>query len=207
MIPVIYEDQWLLILDKPEGLLVIPTPKAETHTLTGILNERLKKDNIPYRLHPCHRLDRDTSGLIIYAKGKSIQKKMMDGFRDKKIKKKYIAFVQGCPRISDGQITDRIEGRPAVTKYRILECRDDFSVVEASPVTGRTNQIRLHFKQLGNPILGDTRFVFRRHFKVKAKRLCLHAKSLEFIHPITGEKIFAESELPDKMCQMLERRQ
>ena len=84
MISVIFEDQWFLIADKPSGLLVIPTPKNETHTLTNLLNDKLKKDNIPYRLHPCHRLDRDTSGLVIYAKGKSVQKKMMDEFRAKK---------------------------------------------------------------------------------------------------------------------------
>jgi 23S rRNA pseudouridine1911/1915/1917 synthase len=206
VIPVAFEDQWLLILDKPEGLLVIPTPKGEDRTLTNLLNEGLKRDNVPYRLHPCHRLDRDTSGLIVYAKGKSIQKKMMDEFRDRKIKKTYIAFVQGRLKNPNGQITAPIEGRPAVTKYRVLQARDGFSVVEVAPETGRKNQIRLHFKRLGNPILGDTRFVFRRHFKVKAKRLCLHANALEFAHPVTGKKIFAQSQLPAKMGQMLERR-
>ena len=78
MVPVIYEDEWLVIVDKPSGLLVIPTPKNERHTLTNMLNEQLQKDGVTYRLHPCHRLDRDTSGLVIYAKGKAMQQKMME---------------------------------------------------------------------------------------------------------------------------------
>ena len=87
-ISIIYEDDWLLVADKPSGLLVIPTPKKESRTLTNILNEDLQNRGIPYRLHPCHRLDRETSGLIIYAKGKSVQQKMMHEFKEKKVKKK-----------------------------------------------------------------------------------------------------------------------
>lgn len=198
-----FEDQWLLIADKPSGMLVIPTPKDERHTLTNLLNEKLKKENISYRLHPCHRLDRDTSGLIIYAKGKSVQKKMMDEFKNKRIKKTYIAFVQGKLPRPQGQITNPVEGQQALTRYRVIEQKKDFSIVEVSPLTGRKNQIRLHFKQIGNPILGDTRFVFRRNFKVKAKRMCLHAKTLEFMHPVTGEKVRVETELPEKMMSLL----
>ena len=89
-IPVVYEDDWLLIADKPAGLLTIPSPGKVRRTLTGILNEDLKKKGLLYRLHPCHRLDRETSGLIIYAKGKSVQKKMMDEFRNGKVKKTLI---------------------------------------------------------------------------------------------------------------------
>lgn len=203
MISTIYEDQWLLIVDKPSGMLVIPTPKGESHTLTNILNEDLKKRNIPYRLHPCHRLDRDTSGLMIYAKGKSTQQKMMDEFKDKKVRKTYVAFVQDTPRPPQGEIKNIIQDGQAVTRYRVIEKKNGFSVVEVNPVTGRKNQIRLHFKKIGNPILGDDRFVFRRDFKIKAKRLCLHAKAIEFIHPVTGQMVRAESTLPEKMANFL----
>jgi len=200
-----YEDQWLLIVDKPTGLLVIPTPKNEKHTLTNLLNEKAKKENILYRLHPCHRLDRDTSGLIIYAKGKSTQQKMMDEFKNKRIKKTYIAFVQGKLPAGEGEIRKRIEGQDSLTRYKVIRQSNDFGIVAVMPVTGRKNQIRIHFRQIGNPILGDTRFVFRRHFKIKVNRLCLHAKALEFIHPITKQKITVETELPDKMKKFLER--
>ncbi|MBU1090264.1 MAG: RluA family pseudouridine synthase, partial [Candidatus Omnitrophica bacterium] len=84
-IPIIFEDDWLLVVDKPTGLLVIPTPKKEKRTLTSILNEEFKSRGAEYNLHPCHRLDRETSGLIIYAKGKSAQKKTAELFRQKKI--------------------------------------------------------------------------------------------------------------------------
>jgi len=192
-----------MVVDKPSGLLVIPTPKNEANTLTNILNEGLKQGHAPYRAHPCHRLDRDTSGLVIYAKGKATQKKMMDEFKAQRVKKAYVAFVQGRLARPHGEIRTPIEGKTAVTRYRLAEQRPAWSVIEVFPLTGRTNQIRVHFRQIGNPILGDTRFVFRRHFTVKAKRLCLHATRLEFTHPITGEEITVESELPEKMRDMM----
>lgn len=195
-IPVVYEDAWLLIADKPSGLLTIPTPKRETRTLTSILNDDLETRQINYRLHPCHRLDRETSGLIIYAKGKSTQKKIMDLFRQHKVAKKYIAFVRGCPAQSRGEIKFPVDGLNAVTKYKVIEKRGNFAIVEAIPLTGRTNQIRIHFKRLGCPLLGETRFAFRRDFKFKAKRLCLHAAALEFLHPVTGKIISVSSCLP-----------
>jgi len=205
MIPVIYEDDWLLIVNKPSGLLVIPTPRNERRTLTNILNEDLIKRAVLYRLHPCHRLDRETSGLIIYAKGKSIQKKMMDEFRYKKVKKTYIAFVQGLLRQAQGEIRIPIEGLAATTRYKIIEKRRDFTVVEVNPLTGRTNQIRIHFKRIGHPLVGETRFAFRRDAVLKAKRVCLHAQSLEFIHPLTEKTIRVDIDLPADLGEFLKR--
>lgn len=204
-IPVIYEDAWLLIVDKPQGLLTIPTPKKELSTLTGILNEGLEKKGLSYRLHPCHRLDRETSGLIIYAKGKSAQKKMMEEFKQRKVKKTYVAFVQGTLPQSQGKINTPVEGISAFTKYKVIQKRKDFSIVEVEPLTGRTNQIRIHFRHIGHPILGETKYAFRRDFRLKAKRLCLHAKHLEFIHPITKERISLNIKLPMDLREFLKR--
>ncbi|MFA4889142.1 MAG: RluA family pseudouridine synthase [Candidatus Omnitrophota bacterium] len=195
-IPIIYEDEWLLVLNKPSGLLTIPTPKKESRTLSSILNQDLAERKLSYRLHPCHRLDRDTSGLIIYAKGKSIQQKMMEAFRLKKVKKTYIALVNGNLTASRGEINNRIEGQAALTHYKLIANKKDFAIVEVSPLTGRTNQIRIHFKQIGHPILGDSRFAFRRDFLVKAKRLMLHAKTIEFPHPVTGKRLQLHAPLP-----------
>jgi 23S rRNA pseudouridine1911/1915/1917 synthase len=203
-IPIVYEDDWLLVVDKPSGLLTIPTPKKESRTLTSILNDDLIERKIAYRLHPCHRLDRETSGLVIYAKGKSVQEKMMEAFRARSIKKTYIAFVRGCPARTEGEMKNQIEGQPAQTKYKVISKKKDFSVVEALPVTGRTNQIRIHFKQLGHPILGETKFAFRKDFAIKAKRLCLHAQSLEFIHPVAHKFIRLTCGLPKDLQQFLE---
>jgi 23S rRNA pseudouridine1911/1915/1917 synthase len=205
MISVIYEDDWLLIVNKPSGLLVIPTPKNERRTLTNILNEDLIKKAILYRLHPCHRLDRETSGLIVYAKGKSIQKKMMDQFKLKQIKKTYIAFVHRILSKNQGKINTPIEGKPAVTKYRVIQRRKNFTIVEVVPFTGRTNQIRIHFKHIGHPVVGETKFAFRRDFALKAKRLCLYASSLEFTHPITKEVIFLSTEIPLDLEEFLKK--
>jgi 23S rRNA pseudouridine1911/1915/1917 synthase len=204
-IPVVFEDEWLLIADKPSGLLVIPTPKNEKRTLTSILNEDLESKGVSYRLHPCHRLDRETSGLIIYAKGKSIQQKMMEEFKDRKVSKTYVAFVQGSPSEKEGEISLTLEGKPAITKYKLLEIRKDFAILELSPLTGRTNQIRIHLKHIGLPILGETKYAFRRDFKIKAKRLCLQAQELHFPHPITGKLVQVKVGLAEDLLSFLKK--
>ena len=204
-IPVVYEDEWFLVADKPAGLLVVPTPKKEARTLTSILNEDALLKGYSYRLSPCHRLDRDTSGLIIYAKGKAARKKMEDIFRERKIKKSYFSLVSGIPPKKESRITALVFGLSATTDYRVVKKWKDFSELEVSPLTGRTNQIRLHLKQLGCPILGDYRFALRRDFKIKAKRLCLHAKGLEFRHPFTGSRIRLEAPLPQDLRELLQR--
>lgn len=192
-IPIIYEDQWLLIADKPSGLLTVPTPKNERRTLTSILD-----------LYPCHRLDRETSGLIIYAKDESTRQKMADEFRNRKVKKTYIAFVRGIPQKNQGEIKNRIEGLSAETRYKVIEKRKDFAILEVNPLTGRTNQIRIHLKQIGHPILGESKFAFRRDFTVKAKRLMLQAKELSFPHPVTGAPVQVRLEIAADMAGFLE---
>lgn len=202
-IPVVYEDGWLLVADKPSGLLVIPTPKNEPRTLTSILNDESRIKKLSYQFHPCHRLDRETSGLIIYAKGSSVQKKMMQEFKDRKVKKTYIAFLQGKFLQKTGEITMPLEGCFALTKYRVVRQLKDFSVAEVFPVTGRTNQIRIHFKKIGHPVVGEDRFAFRKDYALRAKRLCLHARTVEFIHPVTKENLRLDSPLPLDMEKFL----
>lgn len=202
-IPVLFEDNWFMILNKPSGLLVVPARKNHARTLTGILNDDLKEKGLPYRLHPCHRLDRETSGLIVYAKGKSAQKKMMDIFKDKKIKKTYIAFIQGRLSREEGEIKGDIEGLTAVTRYRVIAERKDFSILRIIPLTGRTNQIRIHFKHIGHPLVGESKFAFRKDYKLKAKRVCLHAKTLEFVHPLTGMPVIVDTDLPADLKKFL----
>lgn len=202
-IPIVYEDEWLMVLNKPAGLLVIPTLKKEPRTLTSILNDDAAKNNKPYRLHPCHRLDRDTSGLIIYAKGQAREKKMAELFKNRKVKKTYLALVGGCPARNPGRITNPIEGKSAVTNYRVVEKRNGFSILEVQPLTGRTNQIRIHLKQLGYPVLGEDKFALRRDFKIKAKKLCLHAQRLEFKHPLSGKLLSLCAELPQYLKEFL----
>jgi len=203
-IPVVYEDDWLLVVNKPAGLLSVPTPKNEARTLTSILNQDAQERSLKYRLHPCHRLDRDTSGLIIYAKGRSIQKKMMDAFRQRLVSKKYIAFVHGKLPHSAGEISSAIEGKNALTKYKVQEEKSNYSVVEVMPLTGRTNQIRIHFKNIQHPLVGEDKFVFRRDFPLRFKHLCLEANELNFRHPVTGKDVRISIGLPQDLNDFLE---
>ena len=202
-IPIIYEDSWLLIVNKPSGLLTIPAPEKQGFTLLKILNDGLKMKNQGYRLHPCHRLDKQTSGLIIFSKGKSTQKKMMQAFKEKKINKTYLAFIDGMMPKNRGLIRNPIRGRKALTSYQVLKRNKDFSLVKVKPLTGRKNQIRIHFRQIGHPILGEDRFAFRRDFKIKAKRLCLHAQGLDFLHPVTSQPVHLQADLPEYFKRFL----
>lgn len=208
---IVYEDEHIIIVNKPSGMLVVPTPKGETNTLTNLLNNELDNRGVEANAYPCHRIDRETSGLVIYAKGKSIQQAMMEQFKKRLVKKSYIAFVHGIVRknsdILKGNIYNqkRRKTELMITKYRIIERRKDFTIVEVEPFTGRTNQIRIHFKELGHPLVGESVYTFRKDFKLKFKRTALHAKALEFMHPVTGIKMNFNLPLAGDMTDFLKR--
>lgn len=203
-IPVVFEDDWLLVVNKPAGLLSVPTPGNESRTLTGILNQDAQGRKLKYRLYPCHRLDRQTSGLVIYAKTKGIEAKMIDAFRGRKVHKRYIAFVHGKLPHAQGSISSAIEGKTARTKYKVMQEKTNYSVVEITPITGRTNQIRIHFKSILHPLVGEDKFAFRKDFALRFKRICLHAQELEFSHPVTRERVSLWLDLPDDLKKFLE---
>jgi 23S rRNA pseudouridine1911/1915/1917 synthase len=203
-IPIVFEDDWLLIADKPAGLLSVPSSGGKSRNLTDILNQDAEERNLAHRFYPCHRLDRDTSGLIVYAKSRQIEEKMSDLFRAREVEKKYIAFVHGKLSVAQGSVSSPIEGKSALTRYRRTGERDSYSIVEVSPLTGRTNQIRIHFKRLQHPLVGEDRFAFRKDFSLRAKRVCLHAGYLRFKHPETGRMLEFESPLPGDMRKFLD---
>lgn len=203
-IPILYEDEWLLALDKPAGLLTVPTRSGEQRTLTSIVNTEYRAPGAP-SMYPCHRLDRETSGVIVFAKGRNARDRMMDVFKKGAVRKTYLAFVHGALPRPAGEISLPIEGKGAKTLFKVLETRDSFSVVEARPQTGRTNQIRIHFKYIGHPLVGETKFAFRKDFRLKFKRLCLHAAELEFSHPVTFRPIRIESPLPPDLAAFLSK--
>lgn len=206
---IVYEDDSLIVVDKPSGMLVIPTPKKETNTLTDLLNDELDSRGVEVNAYPCHRLDRETSGLILYAKGKAMQHSLMEEFRKKAVKKSYIAFVHGRVKKNFDTIKDCIYNRnkdrseSAVTRYKTLSVYKDFSVLEVEPVTGRTNQIRIHFTSMGHPLVGESLYVFRRDYKLKFKRTALHAQRIEFTHPSTQKRLVFHSPVPDDMKKFL----
>ena len=161
------------------------------------------------KLHPCHRLDRETTGLIIYAKSPEVQEKIMNQFRDGIIKKKYIAFVRGRMRkyrgFIEGKIIDnegsRFGEKPKLAKtyYKVLRDFPEYSIVELIPFTGRTNQLRIQLAGLGNPILGERQYAFGKDFAVKFRRLALHACFLQFVHPVSHDEVNLKVRLPRDM--------
>lgn len=208
---IIYEDDAIIVVDKPSGMLVIPSPNKETNTLTGALNRELDKKGVEANAYPCHRIDRETSGLIVYAKGKKFQALMMDEFKRRTVKKLYIAFIHGRPKKEIDTIRLSIYNRnkrrlqDAVTRYRVVGRGNGFSIVEAEPLTGRTNQIRIHFAGIGHPLVGESVFAFRKDFALRFKRAALHAQAIEFIHPVTMKRMRFESPIPDDMRMLSDR--
>jgi 23S rRNA pseudouridine1911/1915/1917 synthase len=203
---IVFEDEFIVIVNKQPGVLTVPTPKNEKYTLTNLLNEEFKKRGSSVKILPCHRLDRDTSGLIIYAKGRDVQDKVMEEFKKGKVKKTYIAFVQGKISRREGTIGYPIEGKPAITQYKVLK-KDmrGFSVIELHTLTGRTNQVRLHFKMIGHPLLGERKFAFGKDYALKFRRVALHATRLLFTHPVSKKILDFTSDLPKDMEDFLNR--
>jgi len=207
---IVYEDEAVIVVDKPSGMLVIPSPNKETNTLTDLLSNELESRGIAANAHPCHRIDRETSGLVVFAKGKKFQALVMDEFKKRTVKKSYIAFIHGKPKKNFDTISlsiyNRNKGRAqdAVTKYRVIRRCKDFAVVEIWPLTGRTNQIRIHFAGIGHPLVGESVFSFRKDFALRFKRTALHACSVEFNHPVTNKRMKFVSPLPDDMRKFSE---
>ncbi len=206
----VFNDDYLIVVDKIAKVLIQASPKKEKTTLTSILEKERGE-----RVFPCHRLDRETSGLIIYAKSLKIQNIITGEFKRREIKKKYIAFIKGNLQkkkgVWEGEIIDR-EGKifgerkkPAKTIYRVLEDFIGWSMVELLPLTGRTNQLRIQLSEIGHPILGESKYAFRRDFKVKFRRLGLHAFYLNFTHPVSKKRVILNVDLALDMREFLKK--
>ena len=216
-IEILYEDGCYVIFNKPAGLLVIPSPKKEKNTLVSLVNSRYAPSGDSFRLHPCHRLDRETSGVIVFAKGKKNQQLMMDLFKRRTVKKKYIAFAQGRLKMGRGELrspvrdfdqkrfTKNPHAQWAVTRFNVIEARKYFSIIEAYPITGRTNQIRIQFSEAGFPLVGERKYAFAKDFRLKFRRIALHASEIEWVHPVSHKLIRVTSPLPADMAEFMAR--
>lgn len=235
---IVYEDDDLLIVNKRAGMVVHPAHGNWSGTLVnGLLwyaDELSSQDEDSLRPGIVHRLDKDTSGLLVVAKTDEIHKKLSDYFRTKDIERTYWAIIWGVPEKESGTITGNIgrdprdrkkmavlpegKGKHAVTHYRILEYFDHLSLVEVKLETGRTHQIRVHFAHNNHWVFGDPQYggdsvrygsntgsrrqMFNNLF-ANLERQCLHAKTLGFEHPTTGEFVEFDSELPGDFQQVL----
>ena len=206
---IVFDDDYLIVVNKIAKVLIQASKGEAKYTLTSLL-ERQRG----YKVFPCHRLDREATGLVIYAKSLSVQEKITDQFRRREVNKKYIAFVKGNLKkrkgVWEGKIIDR-EGKifgekskHAKTFYRVLKDFSGWSILELSPITGRTNQLRIQLAKINHPILGEDKYAFRRDFKVKFKRLGLHAFYLNFTHPISRQKVTLEVDLATDMSEFLD---
>ena len=202
----IFSDGSLLVVNKPPGLLSVPGRGADK---ADSLTSRVQAE-FPDALS-VHRLDMGTSGLLVLARGKEMHGRLSRLFRERKVKKSYIAMVMGRPEPAAGSVdlplgsdwpnrprqkVDYAEGKSSLTRYRLLahDAATGTSRIELEPVTGRTHQLRLHMAAIGHPIVGDT--LYGGASGATAERLLLHASVLSFTHPFSAEPLTLVSDAP-----------
>lgn len=212
----VYEDGALIVVDKPAGLLTVATDRENADTLYARLNAYLRgrSSTRPERALVTHRLDQETSGLVLFAKSESVKRLLQDAWPT--VEKIYCAVVQGRPNPEVGTVNSYLnedpvslkvftsghpleQSRLATTHYRVLKTQGRLSLVEVRLETGRKHQIRVQLAGLGCPVVGDRRYGKRSQ---ECDRLALHARSLSLAHPLTNERLNFTSPLP-KALQML----
>lgn len=219
---VIYEDESLLVVDKPVGLVVHPGAGNRTGTLVNaLLGRKTPLSSLSGSERPgiVHRLDKDTSGLLLVAKNNNAHRKLQSQFTERSLSKTYLALVRGrldyeeghleAPIGRDPKVRQKMNvmreglGREALTHYRVLERFRFATLLAVKLVTGRTHQIRVHMKHLGHPVIGDP--LYGGPADEKEPRLALHAWKIEFLHPKTGKIMKFESPVPKEMKAMIEK--
>ncbi|MFC1903425.1 RluA family pseudouridine synthase [Chloroflexota bacterium] len=216
---ILYEDDDLIVVDKPAGLTVHPAPGHPGHTLVNaILSHFPHLADISDSLRPgiVHRLDKDTSGVMLVAKNKAAQDNLVDQFRTRSVAKAYLVLVKGRLTPERGTIEAAVgrdprnrkrmavvtSGREASTEYQVVRYIDNYTLLEVAPVTGRTHQIRVHLAAIGYPVVGDAVYGVK---SPHLSRQFLHACRLGFKLPSTGEYVEFKSELPEDLARTLEK--
>ncbi len=218
---VIYEDDVLLVVNKPAGLVVHPALGYTRGTLVNAVLAycpQVAEVGGPDRAGIVHRLDKDTSGLILIAKDESTRAALQRQFKHRQVAKTYLALVEGQVRPREGVIEAPVgrdkrqrkkmavvrSGRQARTMYRAIEYFADHTLLEVYPYTGRTHQVRVHLAWLGYPVVGDAVYG-HRHRRLLRARHFLHAARLRFTHPATGDEVEFEASLPPELATVLRR--
>jgi 23S rRNA pseudouridine1911/1915/1917 synthase len=215
---IVYADRWLAVIEKPAGLVVHPAPGNRRPTLVDALGELLAGGDDPHRPGIVHRLDKDTSGLMVVARTDEAHRLLAAQIKARQVERTYLALVEGHPRSRSGVIDAplgrdyraperRAVGgrtpRQARTHFTVIELLPHDALVEARLETGRTHQVRAHFAAIGHPVAGDPRYGHAgRH---GLARQFLHSIRLGFRHPISGDRLEFESRLPPDLEQALER--
>jgi len=214
-IDIIYEDDFMLVVDKQPGIEVHPDKKDGINTLVNGVAYYYLQTNQPYRIRYIHRLDRDTTGAIIFAKQYFVHNLFDSLLSNKEIKRYYIAIVKGRLLTQSGSINQPIgrdrhhnqkrvvskSGDIALTHYRVLKVYSDYTVIELELFTGRTHQIRVHMSYLNHPLLGDTLYGTTSPI---ITRQALHAYRVKLVHPITLESFTIDVPIPSDMKKLIE---
>jgi 23S rRNA pseudouridine1911/1915/1917 synthase len=227
-LPVLYEDDVIVVLDKPAGYVVHPVGKHQMDTIINALHHRYRRPDDPENdIVPklAHRLDMHTSGVLLVAKRDDVRSELGRQFADREIEKEYLAVVRGRPEPPSGDVEAPIgtnpdqpnglpmmvrdDGEPSLTLYRTEQELADLSLLRLFPKSGRTHQIRVHMQWLGTPLLADILYGDGEPLVIDGEtvldRYPLHSARLEFTHPVRGERMAIEAPLPEDMTRAIER--
>lgn len=211
----VYEDDDIIVINKGYGLLSMGNDKTKEGTAYSILREYVKWGDPRNKIFIVHRLDRDTSGLMMFAKTIEAKERMQHNWNNMVLNRKYLAVTEGKLDPAEGVVRSYLaensqhevystdnpdEGQLAVTRYQTLKCKNGYTLAEVELDTGRKNQIRVHMKELGHPIAGDRRYGAQSS---PIHRLALHAATLRFIHPTTGKEMNFSTPIPTSFASMV----
>lgn len=213
---ILFEDDAIVVIDKNAGLLTVTTGSGIDTTAFSILKQHVQEESPHNKIFTVHRLDRQTSGILVFAKTPEVQHAFRDNWKEMVTKRIYTALVEGKVNTPSGRIvsylsenprthiiyshpTDEEGGKEAITHYRTVQTTDEFSLLEVELETGRKNQIRVHMKDLGHPIIGDRMY----GSDLSIQRIALHARVLEFYHPVTGKIMQFETPVPKEFVKIL----
>ena len=210
----VHEDADVIVIDKASGMLSIASETEKTKTAYSMLNEYVKKFDPKNLVYIIHRLDRDTSGLMMFAKSKRVQEILQKDWNESIIERSYIAIVEGVVEKTEGTVTSWLkenkalvmyssqtpdDGQKAVTHYKVLKTEKQFSLLEVKLETGRKNQIRVHMKDMGFPVTGDKKYGAKLN---PIGQMGLHARVLAFKHPKTGKPMRFDTPIPGKFLKL-----
>lgn len=213
-IEILFEDQDLIVITKEAGLLSIATASEKEQTAYSILSDHVKKRDPKNRIFIVHRLDRDTSGVMLFAKSEKVKEILQNDWKGAVQERSYIAIAEGLVAKPEGTITSWLKeskafimyssptpngGQQAITHYKVLKKNKNYSMLEIQLETGRKNQIRVHMQEIGHSIIGDKKY---GSLKSPLRRLGLHARVLAFRHPTTGEAMRFETEIPKEFLSL-----
>lgn len=214
-VKLVYEDPYIIVVEKANGILTNSAPGNRTRTVKDILDEYVQRQNKSFSVHTVHRLDRETSGLLLFAKRRDIQQTLIDQWHDIVTDRRYIAVCEGTMERDADTVRSFLKdnrmfvsysspeeegGKEAITHYHTLKRKNDYSLVELKLDTGRKNQIRVHMQDIGHPVAGDYKYSAQTD---PLGRICLHAFRLAFYHPVTHELLKFETPYPQEFTALL----